>query len=92
MPGFLAGRAFRCIGMPFGKPGMYAAKSLPHPRYRGRSSSVSMNIIRIDCKALPDSGLCRNDEYLKPHKSASRPGDCSNRVRRPVLNAVECMP
>jgi hypothetical protein len=30
-PAPLAGRAFRCIGMPFGKRVVFAAKPLPHP-------------------------------------------------------------
>ena len=36
IPAFLAGRAFPCMGMPFGKRGVYAAKPLPHPRRRGK--------------------------------------------------------
>ena len=34
IPTFLAGRAFRCIGMPFGKRGAHSTKLLPHPRRR----------------------------------------------------------
>jgi hypothetical protein len=44
LPTFLAGRAFRGIGMPFGKRGKYAAKSLPHPRYRGEESTGEYEI------------------------------------------------
>ena len=36
IPTFLAGRTFPCMGMPFGKRGVYAAKPLPHPRCRGK--------------------------------------------------------
>ena len=39
IPTFLAGRAFPCMGMPFGKRGVYAAKPLPHPRGRGKEEA-----------------------------------------------------
>ena len=71
IPAFLAGRAFRCIRMPFGKRGAYASNSLPHPRCRGkehaRDNSIGLDTLTCNVNQFKpaDRHLARLERW--PH-------------------------